>query len=105
MTSSTTVLLPDTERVAAEQTLRLPAERHFRSSSFPLVHNVQGKEFIVVIVVEPATRKIKQAQPGPPGQGQRIHHQLHDWLFFSRPRLVINNVNLAVSYLNNIDVV
>ena len=54
MTSSPAAHLPDTERVAGERASRPPAEQHFRSSSLPLVHDVQGEELKIVVVVEPA---------------------------------------------------
>ena len=54
MTSSTAGHPPDTERVAVERALRPTAERHFQSSSLPLVHDVQGEELKIVVVVEPA---------------------------------------------------
>lgn len=69
------------------------------------VDALKRKEFEVVCLVEPAALEEPDWQAGSPGEGQRIDRELNVSVFlFFRFRLVIENVDVAISNLQEVDV-
>ena len=68
------------------------------------MHHVQWIKLKVVTLIKPGTDKVIEPQSGSPGEGQRIDHELGDGLFSDGVRLVVEDMDPAITDLEEINV-
>jgi len=69
-----------------------------------LFDHVQGIKFVIMLFVKPRAFEFKQPQSGQARHGQSVPCQLFNGLFFVGIWLVVQQMDLAVSDLDEIDV-
>ena len=80
------------------------ASGRFRTLTSATVDALKWKELEVVLLVEPAALEEPDWQAGPAGEGQRIDRELNVGVFFfSRFRLVVEDVDVTVADLKEIN--
>jgi hypothetical protein len=58
-----------------------------------------GKEFAILVLIEPGAFDIEKAQPGELGERQRINSELGQRVVGARIRFVVEDVDRAVAHL------